>query len=354
MIVLLVFRQMTLFALVGVSDFTGFVVGSELLGTPQLYDVSANLGVQNALTGRTAGYVIYNRPPFWAALLKPFSFIPHILALVLWKLLMIGALVGFVRRWPLVPTRFTALAVCCSLPAGIAISRANDAPLILLLVALSVVFWQRGHGLLAGMMLGLCLAKFHFFVFLPLVLFRRRHWRPLAGFAAVAAVIVAVNFLVQPGWPLQYWKALQLPLQTINVNPALEPNFYASFFWTGHAAVGVALGVLIVGALLWPACRTTPFEIAVPLCLLGGVLAAPHTNDLDAILAIPALLAVARFYPHLRLTACLLLSPLAAFLYCVGPQSWGPALFVTTSVWLLYRVARGASSMRTEAREVAA
>jgi hypothetical protein len=118
------------------------------------------------------------------------------------------------------------------------------------------------------------------------------------------------------------------------------PNFYASFSWTGHPALGVILGIALVSAVLWPICRRFPFELAMPLCILGGLLASPHANGLDGILAIPAFLAIALRFPQLAVVAGVLLSPVAACLYIVGPPSLGPALFVAASLWLMYRVSR--------------
>jgi hypothetical protein len=122
------------------------------------------------------------------------------------------------------------------------------------------------------------------------------------------------------------------------------PNFYASFFWTGHPAVAVAFGACLLAFLLFTRCRRLPFVVAMPLTVYGGLLVAPHTNGLDAILAIPALLLLATHIIELRKNAFLLLSPVAACLYCLGPRSLGPLIFVCTSVWLIWRVGRVANS----------
>jgi hypothetical protein len=323
-----------------VVDFTGFWIGAQLLGTPHIYDVPSNLALQKTIVGIVKEDLIYVQPPFLAAAVRPLTLLPYMQAMVVWKVLILGAFVAFVWLFPTSPRRYTAIAICWSLPASIALVHGNDSPLILLLVALSLLCWKKGREYLAGAMLGLCLIKFHFLTLLPLVLFRREYRRPLRGFIAVAAVLISINFLVQPDWVRLYWQALTLPQRTMNGLPTRMPNFYASFFWTGHPALGVALGALVVISILWPVCRRLPFEVAVPLCIMGGMLISPHTNHLDGILAIPALLTVAYRWPRLRPIAWIALSPAAAWLYCIGPPTWGPTAFVALSLWIMYQVSR--------------
>jgi hypothetical protein len=323
-----------------VVDFTGFWIGAQLLGTPNIYDIPSNLALQKTIVGTIKEDLIYVQPPFLAAAVKPLTLLPYIQAMVFWKLLMLGAFVAFVWLFPMSPRRWAAIAVCWSLPAAIALVHGNDSPLILLLIALSVRCWLNGREYLAGAMLGLCLVKFHFLTLLPLLLLRREYRRALGGFIAVAAVLISINFLVQPDWVRLYWQALTLPQRNMNGLPTKMPNFYASFFWTGHPVFGVALGASLLILILWPVCRRLPFEVAVPLCIMGGILISPHTNHLDGILAIPALLTVSHRWPHLRPIAWIALSPAIAWLYCVGPPTVGPALFVALSLWIMYRVSR--------------
>ena len=149
---------------------------------------------------------------------------------------------------------------------------------------------------------------------------------------------VAINFLVQPDWLHLYWKALNMPQANMNARAGVMPNFYASFYWTGHPAPGVAAGALMVGAVLWPVCRRFGFEVALPFCILGGTLVSPHTNHLDALLAIPALLIAAQRIPGLTVAVSVLLSPVMARLYCAGPAGLGPALFVGGCLMVMARI----------------
>jgi glycosyl transferase family 87 len=321
-----------------VNDFTGFWIGAKLLGTPFLYDIPSNLALQKSLTGYALNGIIYVRPPFFAAVVRLFTWMSYPTAILVWRIVITGAWVAFAAVFPLGRRRYTVLAVCWSVLFPVSIMFANDAPLVLLLIALSLVCWGRKRPLLTGVMLGLCLVKFHFLVFLPILLIRREHRRVLAGFAGVAAVFIAINFLVQPDWLPLYWKALNMPQPNMNGRPGLMPNFYASFYWTGHPGLGVAAGALMAGAAVWAICQRFCFEVALPFCILGGILVSPHTNHLDAILAIPALLVAAQRFPQVTVAVCVLLSPFVARLYSSGPACLGPAIFVGGCLMVMARI----------------
>jgi hypothetical protein len=329
-----------LFSTAGVRDFLSFRVGAELVGTPRLYDLESNFDAQKALVGSVHPGLPYARPPFFAAALKVFTLLPYESAACVWKWLMLAILVAAVSLFRLVPRRYTALAVCCSIPAAMAIEIASDAPLVLLFVVLSLTFWKKGREVLAGVMLGSCLAKFHFIVFLPLLLLQRQYRRVLGGFAAAVAALIAVNFLVQPDWVSLYWKAVHMPTQNMSFFAAGMPDFYGIFWGTAHPGIAVILGALLVGIMLWRI-RLLPFELAMPLCLMGGLIAAPHTGWNDLIIAIPAILLTTYRFTHLRPIGFLLLSPIAVLPFArIGPTILGAVLFVGASLWLLYVVSR--------------
>lgn len=330
--------QVPMSATEGVYDFTGFFVGAQMLGSPLLYDISANLAHQLSLTGHYNPGIIFVRPPFWAAIIKPFTLFSHHTALVCWKLLMLTALLITSIAFSSVRRRYTAIALSWSLPAGVALAIANDSPLILLLVIFSLFLWRRGRNFLAGVVLGACLIKFHFLIFLPLLLLRKGNAAVFHGLMIAAVALMAVNFCVQPDWIWLYWRALNIPQPNMNAHPTLMPNFYALAFSSGHPRLGVTAGILLVTPLLWRICRRFDLEIALPACIFGALLASPHTNALDMMLAIPVLLIVARRFPALSLLCWTLLSPAAALLYCVGPATIGPMVFVALCLWLLFRV----------------
>ena len=314
--------------------FTGFLAGAKLLGSSRLYEVAANLAVQRTFTAHTDPGIIFVRMPFWALVMKPFLLLPYHHALLLWRAIMAAVLIACALLTS--PARRSiALALCWSIPAVGCVYNGNDSPLILLCILISLASWRKNHHLLAGVFLGLCLAKFHFLVFLPFLLLRKENRRELIGFSLSATLLTVINFVVQPNWIPLYWQALHLPQKNMNARAALMPNFYSTFFWTGHAGVAVVAGAILVAGLLFLVCRRLPFDLAMPLCIFGGLLAAPHTNYLDGILGIPAILAAQSRFPHARPLAMFLLSPVAGLLAMIGPDSLGPAIVVTASLFLL-------------------
>jgi len=329
-----------LFSTTGMRDFMSFRVGAQLLGTPHLYDMPSILAVQKAMIGSVHPGVPYARPPFFAAAIRPLLLVSYSTAACIWKWLLIAALVASASLFPFVPRRYAALAVCCSLPATIALEIGSDAPPVLLFVVLSLACWEKGRSVLAGVMLGLCLAKFHFLVFLPLLLFQRKYRRVFCGFAITASALLIVNFAVQPDWIPLYWKALNMPQGNMSFFAEGMPDFYGIFFRTGHPEIAVIFGASLVGMLLWRI-RLLPFELAMPLCITGGLVAAPHTGWNDLVIAIPAFLLVAHRFPGLRHMAFLLLSPIAVLpVMHIGPPYLGAALFVAASIWLMHRLSR--------------
>lgn len=321
-----------------VSDFTGFLVGSSLLGSQQLYDVAANVAKQREWLGISNSGIIYARQPFFAATLSPLLHLPYVWSICAWNALTLSCLALFVYCFRFIKRRYVVTAIAWSLPAALAFAVSNDGPILLLLFTLSLMCFENSRHTWSGILLGLCTAKFHFLVFLPFLLLRWQYRRVLIGFVVSVCILFGIDFLVQPNWPSLYWKALQMPQANMNSHPSLMPNMYAAFFWTGHPAWAVVAGACLAAFLLWGICSRLSFQLAMPLCLLGGIVASPHAGAHDTILAIPALLLVADRFPDLRWLAIILLSPVAAILYTYGPKYLGPAIFVSACLWLLYKV----------------
>jgi hypothetical protein len=319
---------------VRVEDFTGFLIGAKLLGTPAIDEVSANLALQKAMTGMTQPGIIFVRMPFWAFAIKPFLHLAYRNALFLWRAIMIICLVACAPLYS--PSRrLFALALCSSVTTGACVATGNDVPLILLFLVLSLSCWRTNRHLLAGIFLGLCLAKFNFLIFLPLLLLRRENRRELTGFLLSVTALMAINFAVQPNWISLYWAALNLPQRNMNGKPSLMPNFYATFFWTGHAAAFVAAGAVLLAGVSYIVCCRLPFDLAMPFCIFAALLASPHTNSIDYILSIPFLLAVQQRFPATRALAIFLLCPVAGLLSFLGPPTIGPTILVAASLALI-------------------
>ncbi len=330
-----------LFHNASIRDFTGFFIGAKLLGTDRLYDVPANLALQRELIGGTDPGIIFVRPPFWAAVIKPFTLLPYPRALLLWQAITAAALVPFAIWFPPVKPRYTALALCWYRPVVWAVGMGQEVTLSVLCIGLSILAWQKRRPVLAGILLASCLAKFYVLLYLPLLLVRRRYWGVLAGLGGMTLLAFGVNFLVQPAWLRLYGSALTLPAGNMNASLAATPNFRSLFAWTGYPGAGVILGMAVVLALLWRLCGRAPFAVAMPMCIAGGVVAAYHANFTDAALFVPAFLAVAAIRRELQVPVLFFLSPLGLIILALTAPAIGAATFVLPYVWIAWRFSAG-------------
>ena len=117
-------------ALRGENDFVQLYTGAKLAGGPDLYSRPANLAAVKATLGFTMETVVYTRPPFYAALLKPLSFLPYRAAYAVFSLFSLVTVVWFVvtfrKECPSLP-----LFASMSVPAISALCGGQDTPLLL-------------------------------------------------------------------------------------------------------------------------------------------------------------------------------------------------------------------------------
>jgi hypothetical protein len=91
------------------SDFAVFYAGGILLGTPELYSASAAQAIQTRVMGCTTQSAIFVRLPYFAALIRPWTWLPFWTAFALWRLAIVVALAVFVWLWP-APREWSLLA----------------------------------------------------------------------------------------------------------------------------------------------------------------------------------------------------------------------------------------------------
>jgi len=298
-----------------VRDFTGFYVGASLVTSPSLYDPQANLTVQRKIGAKEVNSVIFVRLPYFAAILRPLTWIPYRAAVVVWGFLSVAALLGFAFLFPYAERRITLFMLCWFIPAANAISMGQDSPLVILWIALALRLRIQKSLFLAGLALSLCLEKWHLIIFLPLVLLPRREWRVLAGFATGSAVLIVSSFVLQGAdFARQYWAVLHLP--NMNAVPALMPNLVGSLYFLEIFGMGHRLAItlywvlaLAITLLVLIACVRDQFEIALPVALIAGLLVSPHDYLHDWTIAFPALLMLWRVIPTV---VNILLLPVAA------------------------------------------
>jgi hypothetical protein len=320
------------------SDGGTFYVGAQLLGTPQLYDIDANLYTQALHTDTRPNIgLIFCRLPFVALMFKPLSFLPYYPALAVWRLLCAGALVAVIFLFP-GPRKLTATAISISLPALHALIFGQDLPFMLLYIAASLALLRRRADLAAGLVFSLCCTKFHFLVLIPIAILLYRRYRFLAGLCVGVVLELSISFVVQgPEWPLEYWRVLTMP--KMNMVPLVMPNLLGLLSALPLTHFLTAAGTIVTICVMYFAARAVQsFELALSLCLVGGVIMSTHAYAHDCVLALPALLLLAPRSEYFA-SAALMILPISYFAVGAWLPVIGPALFLIPAICMLVRIA---------------
>jgi hypothetical protein len=158
----------------GANDFAPLYVGTQLIGTGDLYSSQPYYGFLRQRFGGINESLRYTRPPHHAAMFWFLGRLPYDTAHLLWTLFRVAAGAGFLWLWRRPSRRDAAMFTALSLPLGITIFNGQDTPFLLLWIALALHLQDKDRPFLAGLAFSLCAAKFHLFVLLPLLLFGQR------------------------------------------------------------------------------------------------------------------------------------------------------------------------------------
>jgi hypothetical protein len=319
----------------GQNDFVAFYTGAKLAGTPDLYSRDANVRTIHDLLGFTQLGVTYIRPPFYASLLKPLSFLPYRAAYAIFLLATFSCALWFViyfskecRELPL----FAALGI----PLLVPLLNGQDTPFLLAAVGAMIVLSRKEKDFLAGIALSLCAIKFHLFFFVVGLLIIKRRWRILAGGAAGSAALFAVGFLVAGPDSLGQWiKVLRDPW--ITPGPEGLPNIHGLVLTLGgDLRSELILTGIVCAGFLWLSRRAENFELMFAASLVCGLLTSFHSGSADDILLFPAFVLTlgATKDPFLRVVSAFLLMPIPYFLVFAG-SPYSIILPAALFLWLL-------------------
>jgi len=277
----------------GFNDFPQFYLSSRLLGTGHLYDYQAMLAQQRQVLGRTCVTMPYLRLPYVAVVLAPFSRLPYSIAYALWQALSLAALVFFVWLWP--ASRPLAIVISCWFaPAAANFANGQDLAFLILCAAIAAVLVRREKNFAAGLVLALCAAKFHLFLFVPVLIVARRMWRLGAGLTAGGAALLTVSFLAAGWtWPVAWLQSIR----SSQANPNLAKTSLVGLIAQAvHGpALWVVVGVLIVlaGAIVYRVAQRNSFALGLAAALAAGPLVALHVYMQDYLLVLPLILTLA-------------------------------------------------------------
>ncbi len=269
------------------NDFMSFYTGARLLPKSQLYLYNQTFEFEKQLGLTDPTPMVYIRLPFYALLFTPLAKLDYKLAYAIFQ---IGSILSFVLAM-LLWRRFGAGT--CLLLAGwsgamaIALLRGQDAAYVLLFASVSAALLRKGQHFSAGAILALGMIKWNLLLFFPLMMIAKKMTRFGLGAAAGASVLLALSFLVYPGWPGDYPHALQLSETTLHV--AAMPNL-RSLLSGVSGALGIQLLGIAAGAVLcWRVFRSAGSgDQAVAISLLAGVIFSTHDYAYDCVLLLPA------------------------------------------------------------------
>lgn len=300
----------------GQNDFLAFYAGAKLAGTPELYSAAAAKQWQAKVADVWLPAVIYIRPPFYAAMLKPLAMLPYRAAYALFQALNLAALAAFLwtraRRDPLL----WALGAV-SIPVATAFANGQDILLLIWVVVAACELERRGKHFWAGLVLSLLAIKFHIFIFVPLVILLHKRWNMLAGGALGGCVLFTVASMLQGwNWPAGYLRFLQTP--ELTPTPMTMPNLRglamalapALSSESSRAALmlEIALAAAVVIALLAAVWKASDFGAAMAAAVIAGLLVGRHAyvQDCCLLLLVPVL---APAYRRSRVMALTMLAP---------------------------------------------
>jgi hypothetical protein len=308
----------------GYADFSNFYTAGRIVQSGQgsrLYDLKLQTEIQSefsegaALRNRALPYM---RPPFEALLFLPLSYLPYPRAYSVWvfcSMLLVGVTAGFLRSrvpgfgaipwWVYYPAYFSFYPIAYGFVLG------QDSPLMLFLFGLVMVQWMAGRKFRAGCFLGLALIKFQLVLPLIFILFLKKQFRTLAGFASVAAVLAGVsvwvvNWREMTTYPVYLWQ-LNEKGAVAGIYPSVMPSLRGLVQgWTNPLhplpVLDLITGVFALALLVWAARQwqtTVPpssktYMAGVAVVFLSTLLAGYHEFSYDLSLLLPLVLLAAQ------------------------------------------------------------
>jgi len=191
------------------------------------------------------------------------------------------------------------------MPLALGITNGQDAPFLLLWLAISERLQLSGKSFAAGMVLALCTAKFHLFLLVPVLYLIHRRWSVLGGMTAGGVVLAGLCFVAGGiDWLPAYLRVLMLP----DINPArwFMPNLHGLV--PSGPVEWVAMAVTAAAAIF--VMLRTDYLTGFAVALTGSLLLSYHAYFQDALLLIPVILIVLNdSRKFLRNAAMLLATP---------------------------------------------
>ena len=271
------------------TDFLALYSGARLVGTNHMYDPESIWAIQRAATGRFGPSLLFTRIPCFALFLWPLAQLPYEMARYIWAGLQLAAVIAAACLWP-GSRRLAIVVTCWSFPILTCLTFGADTTLLFLWLVLWRRLESKSRPILAGVALALCIAKFHLFLLLPLLLLRHGRWSVIKGSAIGVGALVVLSFLSAGWkWPVEYLHVLTMP--GINPNRIIMPNIH------GLAPQGLELPLVILALVLTcVAIFRLDYIDGTAAALAGSYVCSYHTYVMDGVILLPAIMLVLERY----------------------------------------------------------
>jgi hypothetical protein len=301
------------------NDFVTFYAGARLAGTPELYSRTANLELNKSLVGEDMN-VMYIRPPFYAAILKPLAWFPFLSAYALFTSVSLACYLWFVVRFTKECPALPFLSAI-SLPFLASLLAGQDASFMMAILGGSILLTRKNRDFAAGLVLSLCACKFHIFLFIPVLLLLKRRWRILGGGLCGTLALTALGLIANGYGSLGQWiHVLRNPW--INPDASGMPNLHGLVtILNGDLRLEVVLIAVIFLGFFWMTLLTDNFQLLFAAALVCGLLVSYHSMIDDELVLFPVMILVlssSELVP-LRASTALILTPIPYFLVLAGP-----------------------------------
>lgn len=335
----------------GHNDFLPFYIGGTLSGTGDLYNPKATQALQARLIGKTSDSLLYIRLPFHALLMKPLAMLPYSTAYGVFQAISFACFLTFlalcVPVWK--PLAFLATV---SLPVLISFRLGQDTLILLSTYAAFYVLLERRKPLLAGLVLSLCLIKFHLFVLTGLALIVRKEWKVVRGATMGSAILLTLSFAAEGlRWPADLLAMLQRP--AVHGGAEIMPNLHgltASLFH-GNPAAEWVIGSLALLAFTVVATRSRDRSTVLSMGIVAGIFLSFHSYVQDTVLflAAAAMLNSRGVKKVPRVLMALLVTPVPCFMQLLG----SPWNMVQPLLLLALLMVVATQTLRSQADDVA-
>jgi hypothetical protein len=178
-------------------------------------------------------------------------------------------------------------------PIWMSVAVGQDLTIAALAITISGMLLLREKPTAAGIVLALCLFKFHLFVLLGVGILIRRRWRLASGFFGMGAFLTLMSALIVGSSGIHdYWSLLSgkntpgmIPPQPIMPNLS---DFLRAISVTEPSAK-LGLTALVCGLALWVAAKVKSDVAAGQTLLAAMILASPHSFIYDLTILLPGL-----------------------------------------------------------------